>query len=71
MTERSLAEESTGAIRALHGISGHRKWEFPLPRILPSFSPPHGVSSGCHQSPRAAPPVLDSEGHVACHLARS
>jgi len=36
MTERSLDEEATGAIRALEATSGEKKWEFPLP------SPPWG-----------------------------
>ena len=36
MTERSLGEEATGAIRALEAVSGDKKWEFPLP------SPPWG-----------------------------
>ena len=31
MTERSLGEEASGAIRALDAVSGRKKWEFPLP----------------------------------------
>jgi alcohol dehydrogenase (cytochrome c) len=31
MTERSLDEEASGAIRALDAVSGRKRWEFPLP----------------------------------------
>jgi alcohol dehydrogenase (cytochrome c) len=31
MSERSLGEEASGAIRAIEAVSGRRKWEFPLP----------------------------------------